>query len=189
MGTFLRYFIISFSVNSRNGTSAKLDFLHKGEPHPSKMMGNIEQANLFLSSIVPINHSLMEKDFKDTLIIPLPEFHWYQILHTEGVKKKLWWKNISRSKDGFKPTTRKLEWVQVSLCFRQIAQSLLRKLIILDCWPITGEKLSWAGNWFQWHYFEILLNINLLASVLWKVCRWYKRNKKRIIFMLIWKHS
>lgn len=78
MDTFLRYFTIFFSVNSRKGTSGKLNFLHKGEPHSSKMMGNIEQTNLFLSFIVPMNYSFMENDFKDILIIPLPEFHLYQ---------------------------------------------------------------------------------------------------------------
>lgn len=39
------------------------------------MTGDIEQANLFLSFIVPINHSFMEKDFKDTLIISLAQLH------------------------------------------------------------------------------------------------------------------
>lgn len=75
MATFLRYFIISFSINSSNGTSAKLDFLQKGESHSSKMTGDIEQINLFLSFIAPINHSFMEKDFKDTLIISLPQLY------------------------------------------------------------------------------------------------------------------
>lgn len=39
------------------------------------MMGGIEQANLFLSFIAPINHSFMEKDFKDILVILLPQLH------------------------------------------------------------------------------------------------------------------
>lgn len=39
------------------------------------MTGYIEQANLFLSLIAPVNHSFMEKDFKDTLIISLPQLH------------------------------------------------------------------------------------------------------------------
>ena len=174
MDTFLRYFTIFFSVNSRKGTSAKLDFLHKGEPQSSKMMGNIEQTNLFLSFIVPMNYSFMENDFKDILIIPLPEFHWYQSSTQKVLRGNFDKKKSPEARNGFKPTTRKLEWGQVSLSFRQIAHSLRRELIILDCWPITGEKLSWAGNWFQWHHFEILLNIHVLASVLWKVCRWYE---------------
>lgn len=32
----------------------------------------------------------MEKDFKDTLIISLPQLHWYQILNIEGLGATLW---------------------------------------------------------------------------------------------------
>lgn len=74
MAIFLRNFTIYFSIKfERNGTSAKLDFLQKGESHSSKMTSYIEQANVFLSSIASINHSFMEKDVKDTLIISFPK--------------------------------------------------------------------------------------------------------------------
>lgn len=57
-----------------------------------------------------MNYSFMENDFKDILIIPLPEFHLYQsstqkVLREEILIKKK--KNLPEARNGFKPTTRK----------------------------------------------------------------------------------